>query len=64
MSSDGDQPTGGVEGTQPGAEPWPSKETNSVEAQRERSRDSSEPDELVHERVLEFAQKYPELAEM
>ncbi len=63
MSSDGDQPTGGVEGTQPGAEPGPSKETNSVEAQRERSRDSNEPDELVHERVLEFVQKYPELAE-
>lgn len=63
MSSDGDQPSGGVEGTQPEAEPWPSKETNSVEAQRGRSPGESDPDELVHERVLEFAEKYPELAE-
>ncbi|WP_410764930.1 hypothetical protein [Haloferax sp. DFSO60] len=63
MSSDGSQPTGEVEGTEPGAEPWPSKETNSVEAQRGRSAKDRNSEELVHERVLEFIDAYPELAE-
>jgi hypothetical protein len=39
----------------------PSKETNSVNPEKAVSENS---DELVHERVLEFVQEYPELAEM
>lgn len=63
MSSEGTPASGGRDSPADGVASRPSKETNSVEPSTAGSPAEDNYDERVHERVLEFTEKYPELAE-
>ncbi|WP_410765654.1 hypothetical protein [Haloferax sp. DFSO60] len=62
MSSDGVTSPGALDAPGGSGDSRPSKETNSVEASTGQSDFTDPLEEKVHERVLEFIEEYPELA--